>query len=143
MTSNHQSPFKAGEVLEIQQRLLASARRRHADSIADGRRDRALWDDGWFANGAPDDVVKADSVFADLDKLVTESLQRAPETDPHKVFEMRLDRNSKSEVGPFAGEASYRLSSAKSDRDDNEDLGLESLFQLQKKSGDRSQTQPE
>lgn len=48
MTIKHQSPFKEGEVSQIQKRLLDSARTRHAENMVKRDAYRALFGDEWF-----------------------------------------------------------------------------------------------
>lgn len=103
MIFKQQSPFKEGEVLEIQARLLESANRLHAESIADRGRYRALFGTDWFER-----KEGQDDSFADLDQLIAESYQELPVSGLEKVS-MASAKNPPIEAGLFAGMPSYGL----------------------------------
>ncbi|WP_413703758.1 hypothetical protein [Pseudomonas sp. Pseusp16] len=107
MTFKHQSPFKEGEVLEIQARLLESANRLHAESIVDRGRYRALFGTDWFEH-----IEEQDDSFADLDQLIAESFQELPESALEKIS-MASAKNPPIEAGLFAGTPSYGLLSSR------------------------------
>ncbi|EZI27596.1 hypothetical protein [Pseudomonas extremaustralis] len=111
MTTNHQSPFKEGEVLEIQTRLLSSARNRHAESMAQRQAYRNLFGDDWTEQPQPIDVDLDES--AHLDDLLVELALELP-ADPSEVIIGAPQEYRATEVGLFAGEPSYRpLSSSR------------------------------
>lgn len=72
MTIRHQSPFKEGEVLQIQKRLLDSARTRHAEIMVKREAYRALFGDEWFEGETVDTDLVDDQLSADLNALLDE-----------------------------------------------------------------------
>lgn len=72
MTIKLQSPFKEGEVLQIQKRLLDSARTRHAENMVEREAHRALFGDDWLEGEAVDADLDDDELSADLDELLEE-----------------------------------------------------------------------
>lgn len=118
MTTNHQSPFKEGEVLEIQTRLLSSARNRHAESMAQRQAYRNLFGDDWTEQPHPIDVDLDES--AHLDDLIVEPALELP-ADPREVIIGAPQEHRAIEVGLFAGEPSYRpLSSSRPHLEDQQ-----------------------
>lgn len=71
MTIKHQSPFKEGEVLQIQNRLLDSARTLHAENMVERDAYRALFGDDWFEGGAVADL-EDDELSAELNELLAD-----------------------------------------------------------------------
>ncbi|WP_426143220.1 hypothetical protein [Pseudomonas sp. DWP3-1-2] len=71
MTIKHQSPFKEGEVLQIQNRLLDSARTRHAENMVEREAYRALFGDDWLEGEAVADLDD-DELSADLNELLAD-----------------------------------------------------------------------
>lgn len=111
MTTNHQSPFKEGEVLEIQIRLLSSARNRHAESMAQRQAYRNLFGDDWIEQLQPIDVDLDESTH--LDELLVEPALELP-AGPRETIHSTPEEYRAIEVGLFAGAPSYRpLSSSR------------------------------
>ncbi|QGL59547.1 hypothetical protein POR16_04280 [Pseudomonas coronafaciens pv. oryzae str. 1_6] len=107
MTIRHQSPFKEGEVLQIQRRLLDSARTRHAENLVERKAYRALFGDEWFEGETVDTDLSDDLLSADLNALLDECpLERSAITpgEPGKY--------SAIEPGLFAGAPSYRVAAS-------------------------------
>ncbi|RMS13629.1 hypothetical protein ALP72_101254 [Pseudomonas coronafaciens pv. coronafaciens] len=107
MTIRHQSPFKEGEVFQIQKRLLDSARTRHAENMVKRGPYRALFGDEWFEGEAVDTDLGGDQLSADLDALVDESpVARSAITagEPGKFPAI--------EPGLFAGAPSYHVATS-------------------------------
>ena len=73
MIIKHQSPFKEGEVSQIQERLLDSARTRHAENMVERDAYRALFGDDWCEGEAVADQDD-DELSADLDELLADYL---------------------------------------------------------------------
>lgn len=118
MTTNHQSPFKEGEVLEIQTRLLSSARNRHAESMVQRQAYRNLFGDEWFDQPQPIDVDLDES--AHLDKLLVEPPLELPAC-PREATHGTPEDYRAIEVGLFAGVPSYKpLSSSRPHMEDQE-----------------------
>lgn len=105
MTTNHQSPFKEGEVLEIQIRLLSSARNRHAESMAQRQAYRNLFGDDWIEQLQPIDVDLDESTH--LDELLVEPALELP-AGPRETIHSTPEEYRAIEVGLFAGAPSYR-----------------------------------
>lgn len=111
MTTNHQSPFKEGEVLEIQIRLLSSARNRHAESMAQRQAYRNLFGDDWIEQLQPIDVDLDESTH--LGELLVEPALELP-AGPRETIHSTPEEYRAIEVGLFAGAPSYRpLSSSR------------------------------
>jgi hypothetical protein len=111
MTTNHQSPFKEGEVLEIQIRLLSSARNRHAESMAQRQAYRNLFGDDWIEQLQPIDVDLDESTH--LDELLVKPALELP-AGPRETIHSTPEECRAIEVGLFAGAPSYRpLSSSR------------------------------
>lgn len=111
MTTNHQSPFKEGEVLEIQTRLLSSARNRHAESMAPRQAYRNLFGDDWIEQLQPIDVDLDESTH--LDELLVEPALELP-AGPRETIHSTPEEYRAIEVGLFARAPSYRsLSSSR------------------------------
>ena len=107
MTIRHQSPFKEGEVFQIQKRLLDSARTRHAENMVKREAYRALFGDEWFEGETVDTDLSDDQLTADLNALLHECpVERSAITpgEPGKY--------SAIEPGLFAGEPSYRVAAS-------------------------------
>jgi hypothetical protein len=77
MTIKHQSLFKEGEVLQIQKRLLDSARIRHAENMVKREAYRALFGDDWL-EGEKVDADLDDESSADLNELLDERPLKLP-----------------------------------------------------------------
>ncbi|EZP68817.1 hypothetical protein [Pseudomonas sp. RIT357] len=104
MTIRHQSPFKEGEVSQIQKRLLDSARTRHAENLVKREAYRALFGDEWFEGETVDTDLGDDQLSADLDALLDECpVARSAITagEPGKCPAI--------ESGLFAGAPSYHV----------------------------------
>ena len=118
MTTNHQSPFKEGEVLEIQTRLLSSARNRHAESMAQRQAYRNLFGDDWTEQPQPIDVDLDES--AHLDELLVEPALELP-AGPRETTHGAPEEYRAIEVGLFAGVPSYKpLSSSRPHLEDQQ-----------------------
>lgn len=78
MTIKHQSPFKEGEVLQIQKRLLDSARSRHAETMVERKAYRALFGDDWLEGETVDADLGDDELSADLNELLDERPLKLP-----------------------------------------------------------------
>ncbi|VVO31997.1 hypothetical protein [Pseudomonas fluorescens] len=118
MTTNHQSPFKEGEVLEIQTRLLSSARNRHAESMAQRQAYRNLFGDDWIEQPQPIDVDLDESTH--LDELLVEPALELP-AGPRETTHGTPEEYRAIEVGLFAGVPSYQsLSSSRPHLEDQE-----------------------
>ncbi|MDU8604806.1 hypothetical protein [Pseudomonas syringae group sp. 247E2] len=107
MTIRHQSPFKEGEVFQIQKRLLDSARTRHAENMVKREAYRALFGDEWFEGETVDTDLGCDQLSADLDALLDESpVARSAITagEPGKFPAI--------EPGLFAGAPSYHIATS-------------------------------
>lgn len=107
MTIKHQNPFKEGEVLQIQKRLLDSARTRHAENMVEREAYRALFGDEWFKGEAVDTDFGDDQLSADLNALLDEcQVEDAAITpgEPRKYPAI--------EPGLFAGAPSYRVATS-------------------------------
>lgn len=118
MTINHQGPFKEGEVLQIQTRLLSSARNRHAESMAQRQAYRNLFGDDWIEQPQPIYVDLDESTH--LDELLGEPALELP-AGPHKTPHGAPEEYRAIEVGLFAGVPSYKpLSSSRPHLDDQE-----------------------
>jgi hypothetical protein len=105
MTINHQSPFREGQVLQIQTRLLSSARNRHAESMVQRQAYRHLFGDEWFDQPQPIDVDLDE--FAHLDELLVEPALELP-AGPRETIHSTPEEYRAIEVGLFAGAPSYR-----------------------------------
>ena len=111
MTINHQSPFREGQVSQIQTRLLSSARNRHAESMVQRQVYRHLFGDEWFDQSQPIDVDLDE--FAHLDELLVEPALELP-AGPRETIHSTPEEYRAIEVGLFAGAPSYRpLSSSR------------------------------
>lgn len=117
MTTNHQSPFKEGEVLEIQIRLLSSARNRHAESMAQRQAYRNLFGDDWIEQPQPIDVDLDES--ANLDDLLFEPALELP-VGPRETTHGAPEEYRAIEVGLFAGVPSYKPLSSSSPHLENQ-----------------------
>lgn len=95
MTIRHQSPFKEGEVLQIQKRLLDSARSRHAENMVQREAYRALFGDDWLEGETVDADLDDDEWSADLDALLEERLVELPAT-LRKLIRAKSGVNAKS-----------------------------------------------
>ncbi|WP_050586345.1 hypothetical protein [Pseudomonas syringae] len=107
MTIRHQSPFKEGEVFQIQKRLLDSARTRHAENMVKREAYRALFGDEWFEGETADTDLGGDQLSADLDALLDECpVARTAITagEPRKCPVI--------ELGLFAGAPSYHVATS-------------------------------
>ena len=107
MTIRHQSPFKEGEVLQIQKRLLDSARTRHAENIVEREAYRALFGDEWFKGEMVDTDLGDDQLSADLNALLDEcQVEEAALTpgEPGKYPAIK--------PGLFAGAPSYSVATS-------------------------------
>lgn len=104
MTIRHQSPFKEGEVLQIQRRLLDSARTRHAENLAERKAYRALFGDEWFEDETVDTDLSDDQLSADLNALLDECPVERSAITPGESGKF-----SSIELGLFAGAPSYRV----------------------------------
>lgn len=107
MTIKHQSPFKEGEVLQIQKRLLDSARTRHAENMVKREADRALFGDEWFKGETVDTDLGDDQLSADLNALLDECPVEMSAITPGKAGEYPA-----IEPGLFAGAPSYRVATS-------------------------------
>ena len=118
MTINHQSPFKKGEVLKIQTRLLSSARNRRAETMVQRQAYRNLFGDEWFDQPQPTDVDL--DVSADLDELLVELALGLP-ASPRETTPGAPEEYQAIEVGLFAGVPSYKpVSSSRRHLEDQE-----------------------
>lgn len=118
MTTNHQSPFKEGEVLEIQTRLLSSARNRHAESMAQRQAYRNLFGDDWTEQPQPIDVDLDES--AHLDDLLVEPALELP-AGPRETTHGAPEEYRAIEAGLFAGVPPYKpLSSSRPHLEDQQ-----------------------
>lgn len=107
MSAYQQSPFKEGEVPDIQKRLSESYAQRHAARMMEREAFEALLGDGWIEE---DRAIDADEDTADLDELLAHLLASRP--TPTTTF---ANAPPAPEVGQFAGEPSYGpLSSSRS-----------------------------
>ncbi|BCS42749.1 hypothetical protein ALP77_00289 [Pseudomonas amygdali pv. tabaci] len=114
MTIKHQSPFKEGEVLQIQKRLLDSARIRHAENMVKREAYRALFGDEWFEGEAVDTDLSDDKLSADLNALLDEC--------PMERSAIKPDEPGKCpaiEPGLFAGAPSYRVATSATPRQES------------------------
>lgn len=109
MTIKHQSPFKEGEVFEIQKRLIESFSRCHAENMVKREAYRALFGDDWFEQG---ETVGADldddELSADLDGLLDEFPLELPASS-RTMIHSEPGEYPAIESGLFAGEPSYSL----------------------------------
>ena len=109
MTIKHQSPFKEGEVLQIQKRLLNSARSRHAESMVKREAYRALFGDDWLEQGETVGAdLDGDEWSGDLDALLDRLPLELP-ASPRTMIHSESDEYAAIESGLFAGESSYSL----------------------------------
>lgn len=113
MNIKHQSPFKEGEVSEIQKRLIESFSRRHAESMVEREASKALFGDDWLEQGETvgADRDEADESSADLDELLDELPLELP-ASPRTMIHSGPGEYPAIESGLFAGEPSYRLLSS-------------------------------
>ncbi|MSU95334.1 hypothetical protein EB795_15600 [Pseudomonas mandelii] len=118
MTTNHQSPFKDGEVLEIQTRLLSSARNRHAESMAQRQAYRNLFGTDWIEQHQSIDIDLDESTH--LDELLVEPALELP-AGPRETTHGAPEEYQAIQVGLFAGVPSYKpLSSSRPHLEDQE-----------------------
>lgn len=104
MKVEHQSLFKEGEVLQIQKRMLESARSLHAKSIQERDACRAIFGDDWLVH---DEIADADlDGLADLDELLRKPHFELP-ANPRKKLPRKPDKHRTVAAGLFAGEPSY------------------------------------
>lgn len=104
MTIKHQSPFKEGEVSQIQKRLLDSARARHAENMVKSEAYRALFGDEWFKGETVGPDLGDDQLSADLNALLDECPVERPVMTPAEP-----STHPAIESGLFAGTPSYRV----------------------------------
>ncbi|WP_162999697.1 hypothetical protein [Pseudomonas viridiflava] len=107
MTRKHQNPFKEGEVLQIQKRLLDSARTRHAGNMVEREAYRALFGDEWFKGETVDTDLGDDQLSADLDALLEECQVEGAAVTPGEP-----GKYPAIEPGLFAGAPSYRVATS-------------------------------
>lgn len=105
MKVEHQILFKDGEVLQIQNRMLESARSLHAKSIQERDACRAIFGHDWLVH---DETADADlDGLADLDELLSEPHFELP-ANPREKLLGKPENYRIVEAGLFAGEPSYR-----------------------------------
>lgn len=107
MTSKHQNPFKEGEVLQIEKRLLDSARTRHAGNMVEREAFRALFGDEWFKGETVDTGLGDDQLSTDLDALLDECQVEGAAITPGEP-----GKYPAIEPGLFAGAPSYRVATS-------------------------------
>lgn len=112
MDIKHQSPFKEGEVSEIQKRLIEGFSRRHTENMMEREASRALFGHDWLEQGETvgADLDETDESSADLDELLDE-LPLLP-ARPRTMIHSEPGEYPAIESGLFAGEPSYRLLSS-------------------------------
>lgn len=111
MTIKHQSPFKEGEVSEIQNRLIESFSHRHAENMVTREACRALFGDDWLEGKTVDADLGEDELSSDLDGLLNELPLELP-ASPRTMIHSEPGEYPAIESGLFAGEPSYRLLSS-------------------------------
>lgn len=109
MTIKHQSPFKEGEVSEIQNRLMESFSHRHAENMAKREAYRDLFGGDWLEQGETVGAdLDEDGLSSDLDGLLDELPLELPAI-PHTMIHRESGEYPAIESGLFAGEPSYSL----------------------------------
>ena len=108
MTIKHHSPFKEGEVLQIQKRLLDSARSLHAESMVKREAYNALFGDDWFESDMVDADLDDDESSADLNELLNEHWLELADSSCTMVLG-EPGENPAIETGLFAGAPSYSV----------------------------------
>ena len=112
MTIKHQSPFKEGEVSDIQNRLIESFSHRHAENMVTREAYRVLFGDDWLEQGETVGADRDDDEWsADLDGLLDECPQELP-ASPHTMIHSEPGEYPAIAPGLFAGEPSYSLLSS-------------------------------
>lgn len=107
MIIKHQSPFKEGEVLQIQKRLLDSARSRHAENMVKREAYRALFGDDWLEDETVDADLDDDELSADLNELLYEHPLELPASS-RMMIRGEPGEYPDIESDLFAGAPSYR-----------------------------------